>query len=69
MAQPAPETMLWVNVLVLAIQDARRGDSEARHWLLFNSLDFQRVCELAGACPVKTRKSVRRMLRQKRRRR
>ena len=60
----SPETQLWVAGVVLAIQDAVGGDSEARHWLLFDSEDFRRVCELAGACPLKTRRCVRRALKK-----
>lgn len=60
----APETQLWVAVMVQAIRDAVAGDSEARHWILFDSPDFRMVCELAGACPLKTRRCVRRALRR-----
>ena len=44
-----PEHMLWTKVLALAVQDAKRGDPEARAW--FQTADARRVASLAGLDP------------------
>ena len=44
-----PEQTLWSKVLALAVQDAKRGDPEARAW--FSTPDARRVASLAGLDP------------------
>ena len=44
-----PEHMLWSKVLLLAVEDAKRGDPEAAAW--FHTADARRVASFAGVNP------------------
>lgn len=70
-AEAHPEENLWAAVIRQAIHDALSKPTihlkahairESREWLTKPNIQFDYVCELAGKCPVRTRKAVVKML-------
>ena len=58
-----PEQHLWLAVLAVAMSDAFRSNNwseslEAINWIKHDSLDFKKVCSMAGKSPAYVRERM-----------
>ena len=58
-----PEEKLWSSVLTVAMNDAFNSNNwteaiEAINWIKHDSLDFKKVCSMAGRSPTYVRERI-----------
>jgi len=58
-----PEQLLWISVLTLAMTDAFHSNdwtaaTQAINWIKHDSVDFKRVCTMAGRSPQYVRNRI-----------